>query len=587
MAIKGISFSNSGLDVEQMVKMSMKPYQSRYDSMFRKKELLSWKKESYNTILKAFDDYKKSLSDFKLSKTLSKRTVSSTNADAVTASTESGSAMQMTHTVSVSNLAKSAVLRTANGKQVSNILNPDGTSSGTKSTKLHELAGLNDAAVQAKIDAGQGKDVALSFDIADGDSVSTVSYTYDDLKGGKTLNDFAADIKGLNLNITASYDAANDSFSITNKNTGAKNKIQIDVNTPGSNAESEVNGNKLLTQLQMGQYDGENPIDNVVGYNSSDSVADNQRNYLEMLAGTDPAKQIKGQDAEVTIDGKNYTSGKNDIIVDGINYKFLNVTTGGDPAKISVTQDTKAIVESVQKFVDSYNELLAKINLETRTDRPKANKKVFDPLTDEEKKEMSEDQIKEWEKKGKTGLLYGDSMLSDITSSMRSMLSAPIAGLSNKHVITIDNKDRVVDYNSAASIGLEVKGGWTEYGKLTLDAEKLEQALQQDPEAAYKIFGTMSSDGTESQGLAHRLDSVMKKAMEDVGAQAKDKQDMGSHIGEDGYLFSKISTMESSLESMLKMMSTKEQNFYNKFNAMEQAVGNLQNSLNALSGIMG
>lgn len=53
--------------------------------------------------------------------------------------------------------------------------------------------------------------------------------TYSQLEG-KTLNDVASDINKLNINITASYDAVNDTFSLYNKKGGSTNTVGIAVN---------------------------------------------------------------------------------------------------------------------------------------------------------------------------------------------------------------------------------------------------------------------------------------------------------------------------------------------------------------------
>lgn len=582
---KGISFSNSGLDVEQLVAMSMKPYTMKYDNLFKKKESQVWKKDIYSSINTALKDYNAALGEFKRQGTLAKRMATSTNASAISVDA-TGDATLMSHNISVSQVARNATLKTVNNAKASEITNPDGTT--RTSTKLYELSGLTSLELENKITAGQGNDIAMSLEFGDGESVSTVKYTYQELYDDKTLNDLTSDIRKQGLNITASYDATNDSFSITNKKTGAANQIKVT---------ADANGNKLLDQLKMGQYDGTNVNDTPLTH--------------EDLAGTTPpppghpnpgewSSIPRGVDAKVLIDGNNYVFDSNKIMVDNVQYTLNDVTAAGETVKVSVSQDTEAIVKTVQKFVDTYNTLIEKLNEQYFTTRPKTNQKTYEPLTDEEKEGMSEDAIKSWEKNGKTGLLYHDTILSDVMNSMRTAIYTPNSELGK--------------YNVAGSIGISMGDIWSkdgtkltmdkDYGKLKLDTEKLEKALLEDPDAVYQIIGSqresLDSNGNvrvdsegrtiyedDEQGIAYRLENAMKKAFESVGGQCEEKRSTGALQGEDGYLFGKISTMEKSLLTMLRMMQEKEAQFYNKFNAMEQAVGNLQNSLGALSGITG
>ncbi len=59
--------------------------------------------------------------------------------------------------------------------------------------------------------------------------------------------------------------------------------------------------------------------------------------------------------------------------------------------------------------------MLEAVNKEVTT---KPNRK-YEPLTDEQKAEMKEDQIKKWEDKAKEGLLFNDTDLRSLTDSMR------------------------------------------------------------------------------------------------------------------------------------------------------------------------
>jgi len=87
------------------------------------------------------------------------------------------------------------------------------------------------------IDTAAGWDATstIDFTVGNGSASATISLTQADVDGGLTLGDLATKINDASnndgLGITASYDAVNDVFSITNNTTGGSSKLSITVNT--------------------------------------------------------------------------------------------------------------------------------------------------------------------------------------------------------------------------------------------------------------------------------------------------------------------------------------------------------------------
>lgn len=545
MATKGVQISNSGLDMDELIKNSVTSYQNKYNKAYKAKVVQEWTKSAYVDLYTSMKSYKENdLFNYKLPSKTTARVASSTNTDSVTA-TANMDALQMTHDVKVNAVAKNAYLQTINGKKASEIT-PG--ANGTTSTNLATLSGVDLSGYDAMTETQQ-ESTALSYTISDGKDSKTISYTYKELKNGKTLNDFAADIKNAGLNLAATYDSTNDSFSIYNKSTGAANTIKIE----GTNAESTA----LLSQLSLGKY--------------TDALT---------AITTDALKDgIAGTDASITVDGKTTTGESNNITIAGVTYTAKEVST--TTAKVSISTDVDSLVETVQNFVDSYNEMLSKMTTKTHETKYSA----YGALTDDEKSAMSDDQVKEWEKKAKSGLLRNDSILSDVVDNMRTALSTPIDGLTGT-------------YKSASSIGIAATGSYTdkEYGKLHLDEEKLRKAIAEDPDIVYKIFGTANSDTTDAngvaltekekankQGVAVRLSDIFKSGVESVKTKAgttADTDDVST-------LGVKITTMETNLKQLLATLQEKENYYYKRYSAMESAIGNLQNSLSSITGALG
>ena len=256
---------------------------------------------------------------------------------------------------------------------------------------------------------------------------------------------------------------------------------------------------------------------------------------------------VTGVSAEAKIDGKIYTADSNKITAAGVTYTLNKI----GETKVNVTNDVDKIVENVKKFVEDYNKMLDTMNSKISETRYKDYK----PLTDDEKAAMKEDQVKSWEEKAKSGLLNNDTIIRGVVYDMRDALSDPIDGLTGK-------------YTSAASIGITTTS-YTEKGKIQLDENKLRNALKEDPDVVYKIFGTTGSD-RDSQGIANRLSAVAQTGMTNISKEA------GISSSDDqSVLGIKIDSYESQMKKMLDIMDKRQTQLYKQFNAMETAIASL------------
>ena len=105
--------------------------------------------------------------------------------------------------------------------------------------------------------------------------------------------------------------------------------------------------------------------------------------------------------------------------------------------------------------------------------------KDYQPLTDDQRDAMSETQITTWEKKAKSGLFHNDSILKELSYSMRNHMTSKV--------------DNGSTYTSMSSIGITTKS-YTERGKLYINETKLRAAIQADPDGVKNLFS--QSTGT-------------------------------------------------------------------------------------------
>lgn len=582
MGVNGIyGLSGSGLDVESMVKAGMLTKQRQYDKMYKQSTKQEWIKEAYNSVYNKLAEFKGVASDFKLSSKLMTMGAKSTNEGMVTA-TANGSALAMSHKVTVGSVATNAYLMSK--EKIGRV------SEDPKAANSNKLADSMFKSITAKDDGSydvvlsdntktnvKADDKAMEFTIGNGDddTKKTISYTYKDLADGKTFSGLATDIKNTGLNISASYDSVNDSFQIYNSESGANNKIELSMTCAVADDATQAEKDAAT----LAQQNAATLFNNL-------KLAQSQNGTMgaELAFSAGNTTRVAGTNASVTIDGKQYNNlEKNYLQVAGVNYTFNDAKVGETAtvtATVTVTQDTEAITKNMQEFVDKYNELIDELNKLVSEEAS-----TYDPLTDEEKKDMTEAQIKSWEEKAKTGLLSRSDILRGIISSLRESIYTPVAGVDSK-------------YNSASAIGITSTNS---KGHLTLDKAKLEKALGEDPDCVYQIFASDDEEWdnlSESQkasgnynyirkssygntGIANRLYyTVMTdgmKKVEDYAGLSKEPNDQST-------LGLKITSMKTRMESFKTMMDKYQDAMYKKYDNLEVLIQKMSVQLSMVTG---
>lgn len=239
MGVNGIyGLSGSGLDIESMVKVGMMGKQNEYDRMYKKQTKAEWQKEAYADVYKEINTFNTSkLTDYKLQSKMSAMTASTNNSTAFSVSAN-GAAVAMSHKVEVKSLSSNAYLMSTTGINRASSAKSD--SINIKDSMFQSIKDNGDETYTVTDWDGNSKtvnasDTALSVTLNDGQSQSTedartVKMTYADLAGNKSFNDLASEINKLGLNISASYDSVNDTFSLYNKTGGSDNNISIKAN---------------------------------------------------------------------------------------------------------------------------------------------------------------------------------------------------------------------------------------------------------------------------------------------------------------------------------------------------------------------
>ena len=139
---------------------------------------------------------------------------------------------------------------------------------------------------------------------------------------------------------------------------------------------------------------------------------------------TDKDHYTAGQDAKftATINGQKmeFSRSSNTFDLDGMSITLngtFEVKDGETPVTFSSKTDTDKIIDVVKTMVEDYNAIVSEVK-KAYSDMPleKSDGSRYKPLTDEDKADMTESEIKAYEEKAKTGILFMDRDLSSCTA---------------------------------------------------------------------------------------------------------------------------------------------------------------------------
>jgi flagellar capping protein FliD len=251
------------------------------------------------------------------------------------------------------------------------------------------------------------------------------------------------------------------------------------------------------------------------------------------------------------------------------NYNWPTVTRD---ANGNVDQSVvDAIYNKISGLISAYNDTT--VALKTKIDEtPDRN---YQPLTSDEKKAMSDDDVANWEKKAQTGLLSRDSLVTKAYNDLRSDVTKPIEGLEG------------ATFSSLADIGITTgpydKTNTSTAGKLYVDSDKLKAAIAQDPEAVIKMF-TQHGTG-DGRGIAQRIYEDMGNAMTQISNKAGSAN--GSYTTTATILGKQDADLDVKIAEMVEKINKKEDYYYSIFSTMEQAIANGNAQMSWLSSQFG
>ena len=304
--------------------------------------------------------------------------------------------------------------------------------------------------------------------------------------------------------------------------------------------------------------------------NNKTAYTDAKTAVNSAAAGTykSDAARISGQDAEIVLNGATFTSSTGTFSINGLSITAMQVTGADEEVSITTSNDTQAMYDKIKEFIGKYNELIKEMD----TAYNAASAGDYEPLTDDEKENMSDKEIEKWETKIKDSLLRRDSTLGNTSSAMKSMMNASFV---------INGKTY-----SLASFGIATGSYFTsstdEKGCLHIDGDKddsttsgntdkLMAAINEDPETVAAFFQQLST--SVYNDLTKRMAS---SSVSSIYTIYNDKQ-----------MSSEYSEYKDKVDKWQEKLDYYEEFYYKKFSSMESALSKLQSSTSSLSNLLG
>lgn len=279
------------------------------------------------------------------------------------------------------------------------------------------------------------------------------------------------------------------------------------------------------------------------------------------------AVRVDGEDSEIVLNGATFTSSSNSYSINGLSITAAGITSG-EGITITTSTDVDGIYDKVKDFLNQYNEVVNYLQAQYNADSAKG----YEPLTDDEKSEMTDKQVEKWEQKIKDALLRRDSTIGNILNVMSTSMtkSYEINGkkysLGNFGISTLGYFSAPADEKYSYHIDGDEDDTYTSANK-----DKLKAAIAEDPDAVIELLKNVTD------GLYKNLDKQMKSSSLRSAYTIYNDKEMKSEYSDYTKM---IKTWETRISDM-------ENRYYKQFAAMEKALSNMQANSSSLTGLLG
>ncbi len=424
-----------------------------------------------------------------------------------------------------------------------------GINSGATYVRGQNKGSLDTSAVISKLDP------SFTYPIKSGTfTINGVSIYVDTSKD--SINEVISKVNKSGAGVTMTYDSTTDKFSLT-----STNGERIKVGGPNDTSSFLLSTGLLYMQTQ------------------------------ETTIGTE------GKDAVFTMNGVKYTRENNEVndVVPGMSFTIN--TTGTTVFNVKI--DTDKAVTALAEFAAKYNKLINALNPTEISYKDELREKYSEPLTDEKKESMSEDEIKKYQENYEK-IQYYDLVIR--SSELRTLKTNIRANLTK--TINSDNSK----FKSITQVGINIAGSSTRDTTITklgllfdvsTDPEKLaeyikEQSdfvsiLSENPDDVFYFF-TDSETVYEKDEKGKETSKIVSVGWARVYSDYLDKtvnstSALYKKTATNGTIESEISLLKNQIESQTTRVEMYLERLYSQFAAMEERISTLQQSASYLTNL--
>lgn len=399
-----------------------------------------------------------------------------------------------------------------------------------------------------------GLDEALSHLTINGKEIKGIT-------SDSTVSDMLKKINDSDAGVKASYMQGSGRFVLVSNETGAGRSIDL-----GDASDANNVANKIFGATAGGGGEVNHGQDAEIVYNYGNGIN-------EVLTSSSNTFNIDGM--TITASGKfgvELDSSGNAVTKPDGSYNFDSSKTVSFSSKANVEKATA----SMKKFVEKYNELITSLNDHVKTRKEKG----YDPLTDEQKKQLSQTSIDNWEKKAKQGILYGESSVRNFKFSMDRVMTNAINDLQKAGL----------KYEDMEKAGISMSSDVHDGGKLVFDEEKFKKAMETNPETVKKIM----SGHNGSKGFAKVVEEAMtpyatRYASRNGGSYGELVKEGGSNKvtlkNTSTTVYQALKENNDKIEKLKTLLSTEQDRYLKQFSQLEKLISKMNTQSSYLSGL--
>lgn len=370
-----------------------------------------------------------------------------------------------------------------------------------------------------------------------------------------SINDILSKINSSKAGVKATYVDATGQFMLVSSETGKGREINLDSQLAKDLFGGDENKGAKVTNGQDAIVD--------VSYGNGVTVTMNRASNTFNLEGL-----------SVTVSGVFGGEWKDD----GAGNKVWEGHTA-DTVTFTAKADVDKVTERVKAYFEAFNELATEVNKQL-TSRPDS---AYGPLTEEQKAEMNETSIENWENKAKQGLLYGDTIIRDLSGDIQSVM------------VKLMNSG--VNYQDLEKIGISYSEDYKDGGKLIFDESKFRAAMESDPEYVSNVF---AGGGNVSKGLTKIVEDTLTPYA--TRYASRNKNGMGGSYGRlveeagsekapstlsNNFIYKQIQEMQERITQLQSKLKTQQDRYIKQFSSMENLISQMNSQSSWLSQISG